>query len=197
MKRVWRRFKKLRKLRWFAGLFVLYVVFLISYDLGQHNPQLTADGSSLVSSQTNPLLSRPPEVSDIDIYQLFQLTNHERAKAGLQQLSLNPKLNSSAAAKCNDMVKKDYWSHFDPAGNPPWHFMTAAGIPYIHMGENLGEGFRSADSQLNGWMKSAEHKANILDPRFTDIGFGVCKSKSSSKKLSPGVLVVVQHFAEL
>jgi len=29
---------------------------------------------------------------------------------------------------------------------------------------------------MNGWMNSPGHRANIMDPRYTDIGVGVCKN---------------------
>jgi uncharacterized protein YkwD len=137
------------------------------------------------------------EVSDIDINQLWSDTNSQRVKSGLRLLTLNPRLDQSAQAKCADMVGKDYWSHNDPSGKPPWHFITSAGVPRLHLGENLGTGFDNAATVINAWMLSPEHKANILDPRFTDVGFGVCKSEAFVGVGGQSALIVVQHFAQL
>jgi len=76
-------------------------------------------------------------------------------------------------------------------------FFTDVGVPYIHLGENLAERVDSADATNTAWMNSPEHKANILDSKFTDVGFAVCKTDNSP--ITPGTkaLIVVQHFAEL
>jgi uncharacterized protein YkwD len=95
------------------------------------------------------------------------------------------------------MVAKNYWSHNDRAGNTPWHFITDAGVPYVHLAENLATGYDSAASTINGWMASPDHKANILDPKFTDVGFAVCKSNAFVGHSGLPALIVVQHFAQL
>ena len=52
--------------------------------------------------------------TDITVEKLYQLTNDERAKAGLTRLSYNDKLASAAYNKAQDMFSKNYWAHFAP-----------------------------------------------------------------------------------
>ncbi len=176
-------------------VFLGVMLALIAADLLLTKNSNIDNTSSTTSSSS--LLAKPLSVSDIDIYQLWSLTNKTRADAGLNPLVLNEKLNNSALAKCNDMVAKDYWSHNNPSGQTPWHFITDQGIPYIHLAENQAAGFDNSNAVMNGLLESPEHKANILDPKFTDVGFGVCKSSSFVGVEGDPALIVVEHFAQI
>jgi|GEM_PF-4851829 len=201
MKGLWQRFGK-QKYKLFLTLTVsvfVCILLAIGYLIGQHanlSPRPVASNVTK-TDKSNSLLTPTVNTSDIDIYQLWALVNEQRTSAGLSALSLNPKLNQSASAKCDDMVTKNYWSHNDPAGNTPWHFFTDAGVQYIHLAENLGEGFHSSQATIDAWMKSDEHKANILDPRFTDVGYAVCKSDHFVQNYGQPALLIVQHFAQV
>lgn len=154
--------------------------------------------NSRASETTVQAQPAAPELqpSDIDVYNLYNLTNQDRQQAGIALLRLNPSLNASAKAKCDDMVAKNYWSHDAPDGTQPWQFFLAQGIRG-HLGENLAEAQDSADRDNTDWMNSPEHKDNILDPRFTDVGFAVCLSKSYAGNKNQPALITVQHFAQL
>ncbi|SRR6266404_5788595 len=133
--------------------------------------------------------------SDIDTDQLFSLVNSWRAEATLSPLIRDLKLDASAAAKCQDMVDKNYWSHFNPQGVGINEWVIAQRIPFIHFGENLAEGDTSASQTVDAWMHSEEHRANILDAKFTDVGYAVCKSDKFIAYNLPA-LIVVQHLAQ-
>lgn len=107
---------------------------------------------------------------------LLSDTNSQRTADHEAALSLNDKLNRAAQAKADDMVKRDYWSHVTPTGLQPWAFIAAAGYQYQAAGENLAYGFASASQVLSGWMHSPEHRANILDSAYQNVGFGVATS---------------------
>lgn len=129
---------------------------------------------------------------DIDIEKLWALTNAERTKAGSPTVTLSQPLNSSSKLKCDDMVTRDYFEHNTPEGKEPWVFIEQSNIDYDTAGENLANGFDSAESVVVGWMKSPGHKRNLLDPTYSEVGFNVCKSDNFIAQGSK--LVVVQHF---
>ncbi len=114
--------------------------------------------------------------SDFSASKLLNDTNAERAKDGEPALSFNVKLEEAAQAKADDMVRSDYWSHNSPSGRTPWSFITASNYQYRSAGENLAYGFDGADASVAGWMNSAEHRANILNVSYSDVGFGVASS---------------------
>ena len=60
-----------------------------------------------------------------------------------------------------------------------WNTVIAAsGYPAGWWGENVAAGFNSPGDVMNAWMGSPDHKANILNPHYTDIGVGCAYSTS-------------------
>lgn len=127
---------------------------------------------------------------------LLSDTNSERQTDHEASLTMNSQLTAAAQSKANDMVKRDYWSHNTPNGDTPWTFITAAGYEYQAAGENLAYGFSSSAATLNGWMHSAEHRANILDPSYTNVGFGIANSPDFNNS-GPETLIVAMYAAPL
>jgi uncharacterized protein YkwD len=105
---------------------------------------------------------------------MVALVNGERTSRGIPALTENSRLNNSAKAKACEMVDKDYFDHYDPAGRPPWHFFKENGYIYHFAGENLVMGYFGDQESMRRLMASPEHKENVLDPNFKEIGIGKC-----------------------
>lgn len=131
---------------------------------------------------------------EFDNVKLLELTNTSRKGNGLPALALDESLNTSAVNKCKDLVTRNYWSHNDPDGKAPWHFITETGYSYDTAGENLAYGFLTENDVVKGWMKSPGHRANILNTQYTQVGFGTCKGDNYMGEGRQ--LVVVQHLAK-
>jgi uncharacterized protein YkwD len=144
---------------------------------------------------TNSFMSHPRAVlgweQQLNQEALLLETNNDRRSHARQALSLDQQLNAAAQKKANDMVQKDYWSHTSPSGQQPWQFIIDSGYQYQAAGENLAYGFTSADSVLNGWMKSQEHRNNLLDASYTEVGFGVAQARDFQGKGSQVVVVAM------
>lgn len=123
---------------------------------------------------------------------LLSATNVQRYEDNESTLNLNPSLAAAAQAKADDMVRYDYWAHDSPAGRTPWSFITANGYQYQRAGENLAYGFADAQLVINGWMNSSEHRANILNSRYSDVGFGVASSRDFIGQ-GPATVVVAEY----
>lgn len=180
------------------GTIVCSVGLGFGYRQAQHQDIQPTNVDNSGSTGTPIAIEKSPsqwQVSDIDVTDLWNQTNAARAQAGLAALSLNPALNTSAAAKCADMVAKNYWAHNDPSGQEPWHFIKEAGVQYRFAGENLGAGYDTSPALFAGWMNSQEHKDNILSSHFTDVGFAVCKTGDSFPTNTAPTLLVIQHFS--
>ncbi|MBO5033886.1 MAG: hypothetical protein J6D08_18770 [Lachnospiraceae bacterium] len=102
--------------------------------------------------------------------QVVALVNAERAKAGLNALTLDTEIASAALVRAKETEIS--FSHTRPDGR---HFSTALsdiGINFRGAGENIAWGQRSPEQVMNGWMNSEGHRANILNPNYTKIGVG-------------------------
>jgi hypothetical protein len=130
--------------------------------------------------------------SDFSTASLLADTNQQRLQYHENPLTLNPELASAAQSKANDMVARNYWSHDTPDGKTPWSFISAAGYDYEIAGENLAYGFSNAGTTINGWMNSPEHRANILDNGYQNVGFGIASSQDYQGK-GPETLIVALY----
>lgn len=130
--------------------------------------------------------------TDMSVQSLFDDTNVQRADNHEKAFALDDKLTTAAQNKANDMATRDYWSHNTPDGKTPWTFITAAGYDYQAAGENLAYGFATATDTITGWMNSPEHRANILNASFHDVGFGIVNIPDYQNS-GPETLVVAMY----
>jgi uncharacterized protein YkwD len=116
--------------------------------------------------------------------QVVALTNQQRAAAGLGQLSVNPSLTQAAQSYADLMTSTGCFAHTcGPQPDFTQRILTAGySSNWTNLGENLAEGFGSnAQAVVDGWMKSPEHRANILNPGFSEIGVGIDLPGGSSE----------------
>lgn len=115
------------------------------------------------------------------VKRVFELVNKERVKAGVQPLILNEKLCDMARFKLNEMDELGYFDHKSPVYGSPSEMAKAFGITDRGCGENLA--FSSTpESVMDAWMSSEGHRANILNPIYTQIGIA-CHINSNSNSL--------------
>ena len=101
-------------------------------------------------------------------------TNVQRILAGLTPLAENQQLNAAASAKVADMFAQQYFEHVSPSGTSAGDLAQDAGYAFIAIGENLALGNFGTDEKLvAAWMASPGHKANILNPKYAEIGVAV------------------------
>lgn len=103
---------------------------------------------------------------------VLSLVNKERKKQGLNELKLSTKLTDIAEMKSKDMADKNYFSHTSPTYGSPFEMLQHFGVSYRSAGENIAAGQRSAEEVMTSWMNSSGHRANIMNPSFTEIGIG-------------------------
>lgn len=127
--------------------------------------------------------------SDYSSATLLSSTNQQRATAREADLTIDPLLAAAAQAKANDMATRNYWAHNTPDGKAPWAFITAAGYNYELAGENLAYGFNGASEAVTGWMNSKEHRDNLLNAGYQNVGFGVAHAPSYQGKGDQTIIV--------
>ncbi len=111
--------------------------------------------------------------SSITAGDVLAQTNQEREKQGLQTLTINTRLNEAAIAKAQHMLEQQYWAHTSPDGTQPWKFFKQVGYKYSVAGENLARDFGTSGDMMQAWMNSPTHKANIVSPKYKEIGIAV------------------------
>jgi len=130
--------------------------------------------------------------SAITSYNVISLTNAARVAAGLHELTVDSRLASAASMKAEDMLQKQYFAHTSPTGVGPRAWLRAAGYEYKKMGENLAVHYFESEDVQRGWMASPTHRANILDPDFTEVGVGIRQGEYEGYS----TIFVVQEFGK-
>ncbi len=111
--------------------------------------------------------------NEITIEQLLYYTNKAREENNLPALKLSEKLSEAAELKAEDMLTKNYWSHFAPDGTSPWSFILKSGYQYEYAGENLARSFYFSKDVVSAWLNSPSHRENLLKNEYTEVGFAV------------------------
>lgn len=104
---------------------------------------------------------------------VITLTNKERTNRGLKALKSDSQLHKTALEKSRDMAKNDYFDHYSPKYGTPFELMRQYGITkYKAAGENIALGYATPEDVVSDWMKSKDHRVNILSKDYTNIGVG-------------------------
>ncbi len=104
---------------------------------------------------------------------IIELTNAERAKAGLLPLRPNAQLAQAARDHSQAMADHDFFAHENPlTGSDPGKRAAAIGYQWRDIAENIGLGYDSPQAMVQSWMNSPGHRANILRPEVREIGVG-------------------------
>ncbi len=102
--------------------------------------------------------------------QILSLVNQERGKAGMSALTLNTSMNSAATVRAGELFQR--FAHTRPNGSSCFTALQQAGVRYQGAGENIAYGQTSATAVMRDWMQSTSHRANILNPKWTQLGVG-------------------------
>lgn len=112
------------------------------------------------------------ETTNAQAQEVLRLVNQERAKQGLNALTLDSKLTSIANTKAADMRDRNYFSHTSPTYGSPFEMLQRFGVNYTAAGENIAAGQKSAEAVMTDWLNSSGHRANILNKEYTKLGVG-------------------------
>jgi uncharacterized protein YkwD len=123
------------------------------------------------------------------------MVNFARRAAGLDRLADTEALAQSALDKSLDILRCDSFSH-SACGREFTYWMKETGYistPCWRVGENLAWGtgeYGSVRSIFIAWMRSPDHRANILG-EFDETGLSL---QVGTLEGSPGTRVWTQHF---
>lgn len=88
-------------------------------------------------------------------------------------LRSDPRLMGVAQAHSEDQRTRGVMSHEGSDGSRPSERVSDAGYDWRTVGENVARGYPDAASVMAGWLGSAGHCANLMNPAFEDLGVGL------------------------
>ncbi|MGB9862588.1 MAG: CAP domain-containing protein [Candidatus Saccharicenans sp.] len=145
-------------------------------------PVFVGTPGSFLTGQAIDLIGTREQSASKVRERLYQLINEERKKAGLQELKIDSELEKIASSHCQDMLKNNFVGHVSPSTGGPDQRLKSVGIITDHFGENVAQGYNSAEEIHRGLMESPGHRMVILDSRLTSVGIGVETKGSGPRK---------------
>jgi uncharacterized protein YkwD len=132
-----------------------------------------------------------PDTSDYAFLAL-NLVNEVRARGvdcggkyfqGTSPLRLNDALINAARIHALNMAEMHFFSHTGMDGKSSSTRISEQGYRWSVAGENIAAGQSSIKEAVNSWVKSPGHCANLMDPRFTEMGISKANSNGSKYRL--------------
>jgi uncharacterized protein YkwD len=115
------------------------------------------------------------------------LMNAQRTARGVGRLRAQPALAEAAGRYARQMVRDRFFDHTSPGGSTMVSRIRSTsylrGVVSWTVGENLAWGsgpMATPRATVQAWMRSASHRANLLDRRFTDVGIGIAQGGPQS-----------------
>jgi uncharacterized protein YkwD len=148
-----------------------------------------------------PLATPQPQDAAAVSRRVLKLVNDARAQPrrcghelydAATPLKLSAALGDAALAHSLDMAARDYFDHAGADGSTPASRVTRAGYAWRVVGENIAAGVATPEEAVAGWLHSAAHCQNLMDPRFTDMGVGF-----SVNPKNRSVILWTQVFAQV
>lgn len=108
------------------------------------------------------------------------LVNRDRTAAGLPPMRLDAQMSQVAQTHAEDMLRRNYFSHYSPEGRGPNERLAAVGV-VGYPAENI---VMDEDSRFNRpnilvledfqsrWMQSERHRRNLMNPNYQKFGYG-------------------------
>ncbi len=127
------------------------------------------------SARTGEWVSASTGVSALEAAVLANV-NQVRTSHGLRPLKLSTRLSDAADQQSGAMGSKGFFSHNSPDGTAFWkrirRYYSDRNYRYWSVGENLlwSSPDLQASQALDMWMKSPEHRANLLSKTWREIG---------------------------
>lgn len=159
-------------------------------------PELRDVGSYRRDAQTWIMLAAPytalspaqqPEVGARAL-ELVNAARRQRRHCGTRDFDSAPplrhaaQLDTIALAHAREMADYDYLEHQDRSGRSPAQRVRSAGYHENLVGENIAYGPDSAPEVVQGWLASAGHCENLMNPGFKEMGIAFASGRGSHRR---------------
>ena len=168
-----------------TGALIGSLVFGIGLRIAKQKSDPAESVTTVSLPTTQPTNNYPSE-------ELYQLISGFRSEQNLPNLQVNRKLEASAQLKLSEMIANHYYRHEDTTGQQSWHFFKQVNYHYVSAGENLAFNINTPWQVLDSWQQSSTHRAQLLNPNYTDMGIAVdCQALAA---YADGGCITVLHL---
>jgi uncharacterized protein YkwD len=178
--------RKMKKNLKNSVLFILaaaIVILVLSVFLASSGSPSAIDVKATTTSQgdnSSSVSSKPQaEFNDYE-NAVAAYINDYRVANGLNAIAYEPTLTYIAKFRSQDLIDRNYWSHYTPEGTTVFNLFKENGVKYKIGGENLGQAtpadVGTPEAFMNAWKNSPSHNANMLRVGYNYIGVGMVEN---------------------
>lgn len=113
--------------------------------------------------------------------EMLKYVNEYREEVGASPVELDLELSIIATIRAMEMAYTDNVSHTRPNGSKCFTIFKELELAQpTNAGENIAGGYNTVQLVSEGWKKSEGHYQNIINSKFTKVGFGEFQLKGTS-----------------
>lgn len=165
-----------------VAVFVIVAAILIALPLSAaaSTSGIKVAAASTEGAQSAQATSGP--AAELNEYEgaVAAMINAYRTESGLNAIAYEPTLTYVAKLRSQDLMDRNYFSHYTPEGTTVFNLFRSNGVSYSIGGENLGQaipaGIGTPEAFMNAWKNSPTHNANMLRQGYNYIGVGMVES---------------------
>jgi uncharacterized protein YkwD len=120
--------------------------------------------------------------------QMLKSLNSIRVDGKVAPLTFCRPLTTASQKYANILARQDFLAHEGKDGSTPGKRMQSAGYRWMNtptgsmVAENIAAGQNSVSAVMKSWRDSTGHYKNMVEPRFTHVGFGMAINPNSKYK---------------
>jgi uncharacterized protein YkwD len=165
-------------------LFIVIIASLLTCSLAFSSTKgidVLGKTTSISNNQTGTVITKESSFSDYE-NAIAALINNIREQNGVNALAADEPLTEVARLRSQDLIDRNYFSHYTPEGTNVFDVIGNMGISYRYAGENLAQSLPASigtpEAFINAWLNSPTHRANILRSQYTRIGVSMVEIDS-------------------
>lgn len=112
------------------------------------------------------------KVNSSEDLEIFDMSNILRTRFKKSPLIWSPQAHQAAYLHSREMKVKNYFSHDSPWSGDLKTRLDKEKILFLSAGENIAARYPDAASVTIGWLNSIDHRENLLNGNFTELGVG-------------------------
>jgi uncharacterized protein YkwD len=98
-------------------------------------------------------------------------------------VALSSMLNRAALLHAQDMARNSHFEHEGTDGSTPAERITRVGYRWRRVAENIAAGAPTAETVVDGWLKSPGHCANIMGMEYREMGIAFAVEPKSAARI--------------
>jgi len=127
----------------------------------------------LFRDETTSTVPAVPRERSVDPARAAALINAHRQARGRPPLTVDPRLNAIAAQTARELARRDKVKTQMHTTRGLARRLEAANYRAARASENLGGGYPTLVTAVDGWKSSRRHNRNLLNREMTHMGIGL------------------------